>query len=677
MSSTANTTGQKIFAKPSCPEQNGISPYRDVNIEQLQGVPEAGVGTLTKLFQRSVAKYPNNRCLGTRELLREEEEQQSTGKIFKKLILGKYKWLTYREVDTKIQAISRGLTTFGIQPKDKIAICAETRAEWLMSAHAALANSVIVVTVYATLGEDALIHAINETEVSLVIVDENMLQKFTSLSSKMPTLKTLIYFGKSKDTSFLDSARKDIQIKSLQETEEIGLKSEGESIELHNPSAEDISVIMYTSGSTGMPKGVVISHSNLVGATVGMSTRYNFVRPHDSYIGYLPLAHVLELAAENTVLSVGAAIGYSSPNTLSDQSTGIKKGCKGDLSELQPTVMAAVPTIMDRIRKAVYTKVNGGNAFTKALFNFAYNYKMKQLSRGGGTPLLDRLVFSKTRKLLGGKIKVVLSGGAPLSTETQKFMNICLCCPVGQGYGLTETCGAGTMCDVTDLSSGRVGAPLVCNEIKLIDWPEGGYTTHDKPYPRGEICISGHNVTVGYYKNEEKTRESYVEMDGKRWFMTGDIGEWHPDGCLKVIDRRKDLVKLQAGEYVSLGKVEAILKGSNFIDNICVYAESDKDYIIGFVVPTEATLRNAAGSLNIDTKDWEELCKSEKLQQKVIDDLHRVAKIGKLQKFEVPRKIKLCSDLWTPESELVTAALKLRRHSIKQFYINDIKQMYT
>ena len=138
-----NTTGKKIYAKPSCPEQNGISPYRDASIEQLQAVPEAGIDTLTKLMKRSIAKRSDSRCLGTREVLREEEEQQSSGKVFKKLVLGKYKWLTYKDVDNKIQGISRGLITYGIQPKDKIAICAETRADWLISAHSAFANSVI------------------------------------------------------------------------------------------------------------------------------------------------------------------------------------------------------------------------------------------------------------------------------------------------------------------------------------------------------------------------------------------------------------------------------------------------------------------------------------------------------------------------------------------------------
>lgn len=138
-----NTAGKKIYAKPSCPEQNGISPYRDVSIERLQAVPEAGIDTLTKLIKRSIEKRSDSRCLGTREVLREEEEKQPSGKVFKKLILGKYKWLTYKEVDMKMEAISRGLMTYGIQPKEKIAICAETRADWLLSAHSAFVNSII------------------------------------------------------------------------------------------------------------------------------------------------------------------------------------------------------------------------------------------------------------------------------------------------------------------------------------------------------------------------------------------------------------------------------------------------------------------------------------------------------------------------------------------------------
>uniref|UniRef100_A0A8C5RLP9 long-chain-fatty-acid--CoA ligase n=1 Tax=Laticauda laticaudata TaxID=8630 RepID=A0A8C5RLP9_LATLA len=396
------------------------------------------------------------------------------------------------------------------------------------------------------------------------------------------------------------------------------------------PVSSDIAVIMYTSGSTGVPKGVMISHCNLISSITGMAERIPNLGEKDTYIGYLPLAHVLELSAELVCLTHGCRIGYSSPQTLSDQSSKIKKGSKGDVSTLKPTLMAAVPEIMDRIYKNVMNRVNEMSSFQRNLFTLAYNYKMEQISKGYSTPVCDSLVFRKVRMLLGGKIRVLLCGGAPLSAATQRFMNICFCCPVGQGYGLTESSGAGTITEVWDYTTGRVGAPLICCEIKLMNWEEGGYFNTDKPYPRGEIVIGGPNITMGYYKNEERTKTEFmVDENGERWLFTGDIGEFQSDGCLKIIDRKKDLVKLQAGEYVSLGKVEAVLKNLPLVDNICVYASSFHSYIIGFIVPNHKELKELARKKGF-RGTLEEICNNSEVEKEVQKLLTEAARTGKL-----------------------------------------------
>uniref|UniRef100_A0A8C7IVZ5 long-chain-fatty-acid--CoA ligase n=1 Tax=Oncorhynchus kisutch TaxID=8019 RepID=A0A8C7IVZ5_ONCKI len=631
-------------------------PYRAMGAtKRLVSSLHPGVDTLDKVFEDASRRFPDRDCLGTREVVMEEDERQNNGKVFKK-----YRWL--------------GLAALGQRAHNNIAIFCETRAEWVIAAQACFMQNFPLVTLYSTLGGPAITHGLNETEVSHIITSRELLEtrlKFILL--EVPRLQHIIVVDDTP-TKWPGYPR-GISVHNMATVQELGTKLENVSRGRKQPMPSDIAVIMYTSGSTGVPKGVMISHSNIIAGITGMAERIPNLGENDTYIGYLPLAHVLELSAELVCVAHGCRIGYSSPQTLADQSTKIKKGSKGDTSVLQPTLMAAVPEIMDRIYKNVMTKVEEMSSAQRTLFTLAYNYKLEQLSQGRSTPLCDNLFFKKVRSLLGGKTRVLLSGGAPLSAATQRFMNVCFCCPVGQGYGLTETCGAGTISEMWDYSTGRVGGPLICSEIKLKDWMEGGYHSTDTPNPQGEILIGGPNVTMGYYKNEAKNQDFFVDDNGQRWFCTGDIGEVHPDGCLKIIDRKKDLVKLQAGEYVSLGKVEAMLKNCPLIDNICAYANSEEMYVIGFVVPNQKHLLSLAEQYCI-RGSWEELCNNAAMEGVVLQVITEAALSAQLERFEIPRKIRLSPDPWTPETGLVTDAFKLKRQQLKSKYQDDIERMY-
>uniref|UniRef100_A0A3P9I266 long-chain-fatty-acid--CoA ligase n=1 Tax=Oryzias latipes TaxID=8090 RepID=A0A3P9I266_ORYLA len=651
-------------------------PYRAINSqEKLVALMEPGVNTLDKMFEYAARRFPMRDCLGTREVLSEEDELQPNGKVFKKVILGNYNWLSYEEAYLAAKCFGSGLAALNQRPHCNIAIFCETRAEWLVAAQACFMYNFPLVTLYATLGLKAIAHGLNETEVTHIITSKDLLQsRLKAILCDVPRLQYIIVVDQ-KPTSWPDIP-KSIKVYNMDAVKEMGSKPENITADRRHPQPSDIAVIMYTSGSTGIPKGVMISHSNLIAGITGMAERIPNLNETDTYIGYLPLAHVLELSAELVSISHGCRIGYSSPHTLADQSTKIKKGSKGDASVLKPTLMASVPEIMDRIYKNVMTKVEEMSKFQKTLFALAYNYKMEQISKGYSTPLCDSLVFKRVRSLLGGNTRVLLSGGAPLSAATQRFMNVCMCCPVGQGYGLTETCGAGTISEVWDYNTGRVGAPLVCSEITLKDWEEGGYYSTDKPNPRGEILIGGPNVAMGYYKYEGKNQgDFFVDANGQRWFCTGDIGEFHPDGCLKIIDRKKDLVKLQAGEYVSLGKVEAVLKNCPLIDNICAYANSDQSYVISFVVPNHKQLMAVAEQMGIKGT-WEEICNNPQMEKEVLCIITEAAISGKLERFEIPKKIRLSAEPWTPETGLVTDAFKLKRKELKTHYQEDIERMY-
>ncbi|XP_041050984.1 long-chain-fatty-acid--CoA ligase 4 isoform X2 [Carcharodon carcharias] len=651
------------------------SPFRSVDhFDSLAKMDFPGLDTLDKLFEAAVKNFQKQNCLGTRELLSEENEVQANGKVFKKLILGEYKWLNYEVVNQHVNHFGSGLSALGLKAKNMIGIFCETRAEWMIAAQACFKYNFPLVTIYSTLGEDAVAYGLNESEITHLITSVELLDtKLKKVLPKVQKLKHIIYVDKK---AFNTSGYSEVlQIHSMASVEELGAKPENSNVTPSRPVPSDLAVVMYTSGSTGHPKGVMMIHSNLIAGMTGQCQRIPGLGPKDTYIGYLPLAHVLELTAEISCVAYGCRIGYSSPQTLSDQSTKIKKGSKGDCSILKPTLMAAVPEIMDRIYKNVMSKVQEMNYIQRTLFKLGYDYKLEQIKRGYDAPLCNMILFKKVKALLGGNIRMMLSGGAPLSPQTQRFMNVCFCCPVGQGYGLTETCGAGTITEVLDYSTGRVGAPLICCEIKLRDWEEGGYTTRDQPNPRGEILIGGPNVAMGYFKTNKSSDDFFEDSNGQRWFCTGDVGEFHPDGCLQIIDRKKDLVKLQAGEYVSLGKVESALKSCSLIDNICAYANSEQSYVISFVVPNQKKLTALAEQKQVQGT-WEEICNDSKMEAEVLREIKEASASSKLEKFEVPVKVRLSPEPWTPETGLVTDAFKLKRKELKNHYLTDIERMY-
>ncbi|KFP10086.1 long-chain-fatty-acid--CoA ligase 4 isoform X1 [Egretta garzetta] len=665
---------KRLKAKPISDKPG--SPYRSVtHLDSLANINIPGADTLDKLFDHALAKFGKKDCLGTREILSEENEMQPNGKVFKKLILGTYRWLSYEEVNEKVNRLGNGLIALGLTPKSTVVIFCETRAEWMIAALTCFKYNFPLVTLYATLGEEAVIYGLNECGASYLVTSVELLEsKLKTALPQVSCLKHIIYVDKK--TINKSEYPENVEIHSMQTVEELGAKPENSNILPSRPVPTDLALVMYTSGSTGRPKGVMMMHKNLIAGMTGQCERIPGLGPKDTYIGYLPLAHVLELTAEISCITYGCRIGYSSPLTLSDQSSKIKKGSKGDCTVLKPTLMAAVPEIMDRIYKNVMSKVQEMNYIQRTLFKIGYDYKLEQIKRGYDAPLCNLLLFKKVKALLGGNVRMMLSGGAPLSPQTQRFMNICFCCPVGQGYGLTETCGAGTITEVADYSTGRVGAPLICCEIKLRDWQEGGYTNKDKPNPRGEIIIGGPNVSMGYFKNKEKTTEEFsIDENGQRWFCTGDIGEFHPDGCLQIIDRKKDLVKLQAGEYVSLGKVEAALKNCPLIDNICAYAKSDQSYVISFVVPNQKKLTALAEQKGI-SGTWVDICNNPTMEAEILREIKEVANRMKLERFEIPIKVRLSPEPWTPETGLVTDAFKLKRKELKNHYLNDIERMY-
>lgn len=308
------------------------------------------------MFDYVSRKYTNKKCLGTRQILAEEDEVQPNGRVFKKVFfffffyclyqlyyfqynLGEYRWKTFSEVNTLAMNFGKGIRELGNNPGENVAIFAETRAEWMIAAHGIFKQSIPLVTIYATLGDEAIAHGLNETEVTTVITSFELMPKFKKILSLTPKVKTLIYMEDQLKTLDEKGFKEGVQIIKFSEVLQRGTNSQVVDVP---PKATDPAIIMYTSGSTGVPKGVILLHKNLI-ATLKAFCDSTEIYEDDVMIGFLPLAHVFELLVESVCLLTGVPIGYSSALTMIDSASKIKRGTKGDATVLHPTCMTSVP----------------------------------------------------------------------------------------------------------------------------------------------------------------------------------------------------------------------------------------------------------------------------------------------------------------------------------------------
>ncbi|CAO0797815.1 unnamed protein product [Mucor circinelloides] len=669
----------KQFTVEVGPEQpNGGRIRRSIFApEGLNRVPNHNVHTLYDVLSRSATKYPERKGFGFRKVEqmvdeekevskfvnREEIKQKKTWKYFQ---LSPYHYLTYKEASRLAHDVGAGFIQLGLKNKSKIELFSPTNMYWLLTAHSAFTQNMTIVTAYDTLGEDGLLHSMNETEVEAIYTVADLLPTVQKVAAKCPTLRYIIYSGEIK-TDALDkvSAGVSQKIISLDEVAKLGRENTREA---RQPEPEDLCCIMYTSGSTGNPKGVMLSHKNIVAAIAGCNTILgHLITDHDSMMAYLPLAHVLEFVVENLCVFWGVTLGYASVRTLTDASV---RNCKGDIKEFRPTLMTGVPAVWESIRKGILAKIGEASPKAQKMFHKAYATKAWLLERHLPTGFIDKVVFNKIKDQVGGRLRFALSGGAPVSIETQKFLSVAIC-PILGGFGMTESCGMCCVMTPEQFGYGQVGAPVPCCEIKLVDVPDANYfSTNAKP--QGEVWVRGPSITKGYWKREDITKETMTEDN---WLQTGDIAEWNENGTLTIIDRKKNLVKLSNGEYIALEKLESIYKSCVYVTNICVYADSLYPKPIALAVVSEPVIRKLAAEKQVAETDFEALCQNEVIKKTILASLLDQAKEGGLKGSELLFDVHLCHEEWTTDSGMLTAAQKIKRPEITKAFKSEFDSM--
>uniref|UniRef100_A0A673ISH6 Long-chain-fatty-acid--CoA ligase n=1 Tax=Sinocyclocheilus rhinocerous TaxID=307959 RepID=A0A673ISH6_9TELE len=582
--------------------------------------------TVYDMFQRGLRIAGNGPCLGFRK----------PGEP--------YQWISYTEVAERAQVLGSGLLAKGCKPNPQqyVGIFAQNRPEWVITEMACYTFSMALVPLYDTLGLEAMVHILNLAEISMVICDkEDKAESLLKIKEKgvTTTLSCLVLFNPFS-AALLERGRKcGVEILQLSQ---IMVGSN-----INPPKPQDLAVVCFTSGTTGKPKGAMITHGNIASNTSSV-------------------IKILEVSSESFVLPVsmfchGARVGFyqGDISLLMD-----------DIKTLKPTFFPVVPRLLNRI----YDKILGSvtSPLRRVILHYAVRRKQAELSSGvvRNNSLWDRLIFNKIQASLGGNLRFILTASAPISPTVLSFLRATLGCLIFEGYGQTECTAGCTFSMPGDWSAGHVGAPLPCAMVKLTDIPDMNYYAKNG---EGEICIRGHSVFRGYLKDEERTGEA---LDADGWLHTGDVGQWLPNGTLRIVDRKKHIFKLSQGEYIAPEKIENVYTRCVPVLQVFVHGDSLQSYLIGVVVPDPEVFVNWAKERGV-VGSYEELCQNPDVKKAVLEDMTAVAKEAGLKSFEQVKDLYLHPEMFSVSNGLLTPTLKSKRVDLRRVFSEQIAQMYS
>lgn len=608
-------------------EFNGEYYKHEQYIPEVKNSPDGSTTVLEILFNR----FKKNR----------------EGKMYGTILEGEVFWRTSFDVMCDLIQINEYLRGI-VDPGDIIGIYSINRYEWILAEHVIHSLGAVSSPLYSTFGVTAVRHVLDQTEMKVCFLSgEKADSLYNEILQKEPSnfLKHLIVFDNFEKQSELEAMGikihflKDIlkNKKSLEDAEILNFIEELKEKEFY-PKNEDTCTLCYTSGTTGLPKGVILTNKNFISTISAFqrhTAKFSYYRLNESdvLISYLPLTHIFERIVFLTSISLGGKVAFYRGNI---------KELGNDYKIVQPTFVAGVPRVFNVFKDKISEEVKKKGVLAQFIFKRALQWKYFWQKFGYYSSFLDTLIFNKVKKQFGGKIKAMLSGAAPISTDTVKFLQACFSCKIFQGYGQTETTAACIVAPMEETTIDTVGIPFPSNLIKLVHREENKY----------EILVKGENVFKGYYKNKEATEESFE--DG--WFKTGDIGEV-TNNLFRIVGRHKEIFKTSQGEYIVPEKVENIYMNP-LIDDIFITGKSSADFIVAVVVCTQ----------NIS---------SEEVINKISEIGNKAVAEKRIPRYEIPRKVFVRRKPFSDFGEVITPTGKKKRAFLEKCLKKEIDEMYS
>lgn len=579
------------------------------------------------------------------DLPRFQEKNTPNISIFNYKEKGEWKGISTTDFINRVNNFSKGLIANGVQPNDKVALISENRLEWNLVDFAIQQIGAVVVAIYPNISDNDYEFILNDAEIKLCFVSNDALyQRLLGIKDRIPNLEQVYTFNTYLHTpNWIELISKGISI-----SDEVLQKK------MDNVKPTDLATLIYTSGTTGNPKGVMLSHENLL-ADIN-SSEYSFpVKAYDKALSFLPACHAYERVFQYVYIKMGLPIYFAQSMDTIGQ----------DMKEVQPHIFSAVPRVLEKVYDKIMATGEQLTGVKRALFFWAislgeqYDLDESKLSAWYKFQLniARKLIFSKWKAALGSNVKGIASGSATLQTRLLKLY-LAAGIPIYEGYGLTEAGPCLSVnCIKRGMKIGTVGIPLIDIEIKLAE--------------DGEILAKGKNIMQGYYKNPDATAE--VLKDG--WLYTGDIGEWVDNKFLKIIDRKKEMFKTSGGKYVVPQQIEKILSESNYVEQIMVVGEGQK-FPAALVIPSyenciDWAKTNESSLINLP---YEEFLAHPKIYELIGNEINKLnVNFGNWEKI---KKFHLLPCEFTIEAGELTPTLKMKRKIISEKYKKEIDGIY-